>query len=866
MSEIDVIGKRLVKESQDRRDQIRRRQERYEKKTAIASLVLPLGAKIIEDGLIRKSQDFFNQENVLNLTREYNKAATNAAGVISTEQKIQASGVDTQTYFADINFEAAKTQLTDLLTEEQKGGREMLNAAEIEMRARTIAEDQATLQAKEHNEALAIAVNLGTREEFHAERDRILKPTTPTTITGWLGRGVTTALGGDSTQERQATAIADFKRGGQFETLGHLNTAVDEFKATNSWRSAFSKAAEDSTQPEVTQYWRDKVADIKGMKDYETEEWTYSFTTTTNSNGEQVVAGLRFKSDSFGNMDPNTREIVEPLVLSTDPDMAARYKMQYTNGLRASFDPRRDTQGFLTSQGYEKWQAKIRENKREDGSSISLEDWGGQEEWDIVVDSWQEFMDENRNDFSIMREDKLTQAEAILLEVQLKSEYIDDLKAAMIRHKTMTLKTNNPEEYTEAKEYYKALEIDPDQTKIEMPTNYGDYKVAIEAEREHEDAINIILDSVRNRGIVIPELEEANNQEGREEINIDIGALVRDETRSGLSLDWLGEDGSIITPTQIAVSTGEDEEDEPVLDWPDDLKQFRADLDAAQRAQRYAKETDPAAAMMNVSINRALKVATDNVENYERDKKQQIQGYKNRLVAKDNQADRDELTKLEEELEQFLAMQDSDSASERLLASVDTEDSEVQTTETSEQTTPTPTEGEDMTPSGLDITLAEEDIFENDTLASTYIKGKEGYSETPYWDVNHWTWGYGTEAPLPKDRNAEVPTDLNITREKANEELHGYLDREIINKLNDYSERHNYNWSNTQKEGLTSFLYNLGYGKIHQLTDNGTRTNEEIAEAMLLYHNVDDGSGKLVPSEGLIRRREEEYTIFVGGG
>jgi len=176
------------------------------------------------------------------------------------------------------------------------------------------------------------------------------------------------------------------------------------------------------------------------------------------------------------------------------------------------------------------------------------------------------------------------------------------------------------------------------------------------------------------------------------------------------------------------------------------------------------------------------------------------------------------------------------------------------------------TEGEDMTPSGLDITLAEEDIFENDTLASTYIKGKEGYSETPYWDVNHWTWGYGTEAPLPKDRNAEVPTDLNITREKANEELHGYLDREIINKLNDYSERHNYNWSNTQKEGLTSFLYNLGYGKIHQLTDNGTRTNEEIAEAMLLYHNVDDGSGKLVPSEGLIRRREEEYTIFVGGG
>ena len=40
MTDIDDLGKRLVKESQDRRDQIRRRQERYEKRAAIASLVL----------------------------------------------------------------------------------------------------------------------------------------------------------------------------------------------------------------------------------------------------------------------------------------------------------------------------------------------------------------------------------------------------------------------------------------------------------------------------------------------------------------------------------------------------------------------------------------------------------------------------------------------------------------------------------------------------------------------------------------------------------------------------------------------------------------------------------------------------------
>ena len=175
-------------------------------------------------------------------------------------------------------------------------------------------------------------------------------------------------------------------------------------------------------------------------------------------------------------------------------------------------------------------------------------------------------------------------------------------------------------------------------------------------------------------------------------------------------------------------------------------------------------------------------------------------------------------------------------------------------------------EGEDMSLSGLDITLAEEDIFENDTLTTISIKGREGFLSKPVWDKRQWTWGYGTEAPLPRDRNAEVPTDLIITREKAQEELLGYLDREIINKLNDYSERHNYNWNDIQKEALTSALYNLGYSTIHQLTANGTRTNEEIAEKMLEYNKApNEETGELEVVEGLTKRRIEESNYFRRG-
>ena len=199
----------------------------------------------------------------------------------------------------------------------------------------------------------------------------------------------------------------------------------------------------------------------------------------------------------------------------------------------------------------------------------------------------------------------------------------------------------------------------------------------------------------------------------------------------------------------------------------------------------------------------------------------------------------------------------------------------MQTTEASEQITKSIEEPEVemyelpelqeeiMNRSGLDITLAEEDIFPNDTMASTYIKSKEGFSFTPFWDQNHWTWGYGTAAPYGGNKDEPPPPYLTITRKDAQEELIDYMETEVLNKLKAFNEKHNYNWADNQIDALTSFMFN---GKPHwlsQVTDNGTRTNEEIAEAMLLYHNITI-DGKLVPSKGLITRREEEVAMFLG--
>lgn len=65
-----------------------------------------------------------------------------------------------------------------------------------------------------------------------------------------------------------------------------------------------------------------------------------------------------------------------------------------------------------------------------------------------------------------------------------------------------------------------------------------------------------------------------------------------------------------------------------------------------------------------------------------------------------------------------------------------------------------------------------------------------------------------------------------------------------------------YHWNENQYSALVSFCFNVG--NIDQLTANGTRSNAQIAKAMLLY--VKSGSNTL---PGLVRRREAEQKLFL---
>jgi GH24 family phage-related lysozyme (muramidase) len=132
----------------------------------------------------------------------------------------------------------------------------------------------------------------------------------------------------------------------------------------------------------------------------------------------------------------------------------------------------------------------------------------------------------------------------------------------------------------------------------------------------------------------------------------------------------------------------------------------------------------------------------------------------------------------------------------------------------------------------------------SDELLS-YIKSKEGFRANAYWDHKQYSIGYGTKANGSNEVIDEAEAERRLIRDLEARR----------NKIIEFGNRHNYNWTDKQLDALTSFAHNVG--SIDQLTQGGTRSNEEIAQMMTKYVQA---SGKTEP--GLVRRRQEEVAMF----
>ncbi len=126
------------------------------------------------------------------------------------------------------------------------------------------------------------------------------------------------------------------------------------------------------------------------------------------------------------------------------------------------------------------------------------------------------------------------------------------------------------------------------------------------------------------------------------------------------------------------------------------------------------------------------------------------------------------------------------------------------------------------------------------------IKSFEGCRLTAYkCPAGVWTIGWG--------HTGDVVAGQTITQEQADRMLR--VDMAAYEaKVMKYNDA--YKWNQNEFDALTSFAYNVG--SIDQLTANGTRSRDVIADKLLAYNK---GGGKVLT--GLVRRRKAEQELFL---
>lgn len=130
------------------------------------------------------------------------------------------------------------------------------------------------------------------------------------------------------------------------------------------------------------------------------------------------------------------------------------------------------------------------------------------------------------------------------------------------------------------------------------------------------------------------------------------------------------------------------------------------------------------------------------------------------------------------------------------------------------------------------------------------IKSFEGCRLSSYkCPSNKWTIGWG--------RTSGVYEGMVISQAQADQFLFEDVQR-FVNAVKQYQSRFNFNQN--EYDALVSFTYNCGEGSLAAVM-SCCNTKKEIAEECKLYNKSSDGQ----VLAGLVRRREEEYKLFMSG-
>jgi len=233
---IEDFGRSLLSQVHEQRRRQRKKRESYEKKAAIASVVVPVGVRAIENVVETKAANFLASEQMMARKNKVENAIEIHDVYETQERELQASNLAGPEY-----FRAKITPIWEALARERypeefhgMGPYAELTAEQVGLLA--------DREWEKHQQGIALSRRMGSMEDYQTMSALNTKDVRPTNIIDLVGRQVSTVFGGKSTQEREQDAIAAIENSNIFTTAEALNTLHDTYEKTTNLPVAYSYA------------------------------------------------------------------------------------------------------------------------------------------------------------------------------------------------------------------------------------------------------------------------------------------------------------------------------------------------------------------------------------------------------------------------------------------------------------------------------------------------------------------------------------------------------------------------------------------------------------------------------------------------
>lgn len=470
---IDELGTRLVREGRRRRDRQRKRQEKFQTRAAIAQIAVPVAGRIIEDNLQQKAQDFFNQEEVLNLKRQHSKAVREANSIFATRDAIAAASQSPEEYFYDQVYGTVESEMIDAAKAREQGedinllGRNMQTGENLNQSLigsiKGAATDLSNTRAKEYRESLSAAESVVSSEQFDSMMVNKLKDSTPTSIVDAIGRKVNTMFGGTSTEERQNMALNDIRNHHFSTSAAALSAFNKEYEDSRSIRDALEYG---NMAKEIDEYVPRRIDVEENIKMINRPDGSVKLVSLTRDINEDGTKGeYDFRSQSTG-------------IPGLGPQMSPAEKRAELASARAGFNVVTDGGRMVGAKVFatEFLPELTQTREDEDGSRILPSNVKNLTEYNIVLSKWNDWIGKN-TDKIIDPEMAAMQREWVLIGRSMARESRDLTNARDELEKLGIDQYIGRPEYQATAEYVERIAIDPSLVdELEKPKDYLTYR------------------------------------------------------------------------------------------------------------------------------------------------------------------------------------------------------------------------------------------------------------------------------------------------------------------------------------------------------------------------------------------------------